>query len=122
MQPFIERETVTEFNQANKELSSEALEQIALRFKLLSDPMRLKILHALQEGEQSVNQLVKLTGSSQPNISKHLNILRTTGMVKRRQESNQAFFSISAPFIFDLCEIVCNGIAEELEQLKSNFS
>ncbi|MFD2229697.1 ArsR/SmtB family transcription factor [Alkalimarinus sediminis] len=113
---------MTEFNQANKELSSEALEQIALRFKLLSDPMRLKILHALQEGEQSVNQLVKVTGSSQPNISKHLNILRTTGMVKRRQESNQAFFSISAPFIFDLCEIVCNGIAEELEQLKSSFS
>lgn len=122
MQPFIEREAVTNPKQPNKQLSSEALEQIALRFKLLSDPMRLKILHALQGGEQSVNQLVKLTGSSQPNISKHLNILRTTGMVKRRQESNQAFFSISAPFIFDLCEIVCNGIAEELEQLQRNFT
>lgn len=113
---------MTESSQPNKQLSNEALEQIALRFKLLSDPMRLKILHALQGGEQSVNQLVKLTGSSQPNISKHLNILKTTGMVKRRQESNQAFFSISAPFIFDLCEIVCNGIAEELEQLQSNFT
>lgn len=113
---------MTESKKNSKQLSNEALEQIALRFKLLSDPMRLKILHALQGGEQSVNQLVKLTGSSQPNISKHLNILRTTGMVKRRQESNQAFFSISAPFIFDLCEIVCNGIAEELEQLKSNFT
>lgn len=113
---------MTESNQNHKQLSSEALEQVALRFKLLSDPMRLKILHALQDGEQSVNQLVTLTGSSQPNISKHLNILRTSGMVKRRQESNQAFFSISAPFIFDLCEIVCNGIAEELEQLQSNFT
>lgn len=111
-----------ESDQNQKQLSSEALEQIALRFKLLSDPMRLKILHALQDGERSVNQLVEITGSSQPNISKHLNILRTTGMVKRRQESNQAFFSISAPFIFDLCDIVCNGIAEELEHLKSNFT
>lgn len=113
---------MTEPKQTNKQLSPEALEQIALRFKLLSDPMRLRILHALQEGELSVNQLVKLTGSSQPNISKHLNILRTTGMVKRRQESNQAFFSIAAPFIFDLCDIVCNGIAKELEQLQSNFT
>ncbi|UZE95179.1 ArsR/SmtB family transcription factor [Alkalimarinus alittae] len=113
---------MTESNQNHKQLSAEALEQIALRFKLLSDPMRLKILHSLQEGERSVNQLVALTGSSQPNISKHLNILRTSGMVKRRQESNQAFFSISAPFIFDLCEIVCNGIAEDLDQLKRNFT
>ncbi len=104
-----------------KELSSEALEQVALRFKLLSDPMRLKILHSLQGGEKTVTELVKMTGSSQPNISKHLNILKTTGMVKRRQESNQAFFSISAPFIFDLCDIVCNGISQELEQLQRSF-
>ena len=105
-----------------KELSSEALEQAALRFKLLSDPMRLKILHSLQEGEKTVTELVKMTGSSQPNISKHLNILKTTGMVKRRQESNQAFFSIAAPFIFDLCDIVCNGISQELEQLQRSFN
>jgi len=104
-----------------KELSSEALEQVALRFKLLSDPMRLKILHSLQNGEKTVTELVKMTGSSQPNISKHLNILKTTGMVKRRQESNQAFFSIAAPFIFDLCDIVCNGISQELEQLQRSF-
>jgi DNA-binding transcriptional ArsR family regulator len=104
-----------------KELSSEALEQVALRFKLLSDPMRLKILHSLQNGEKTVTELVKMTGSSQPNISKHLNILKTTGMVKRRQESNQAFFSIAAPFIFDLCNIVCNGISQELEQLQRSL-
>ena len=55
-----------------KELSDEALEQVALRFKLLSDPMRLKILHSLQDGEKTVTQLVGLTGSSQPNISKVL--------------------------------------------------
>jgi len=106
----------------SKELSAEALEQVALRFKLLSDPMRLKILHSLQDGEKTVTELVKMTGSSQPNISKHLNILKTTGMVKRRQESNQAFFSIAAPFIFDLCDIVCNGISQELEQLQRNFN
>mgnify|MGYP000501238038 CR=1 FL=1 len=113
---------MTEAKPTNSPLNDEALEQIAHKFKLLSDPMRLKILHSLQDGEQSVNQLVTVTGSSQPNISKHLTILRASGMVKRRQESNQAFFSISAPFIFDLCEIVCNGIADEIDQLKSHFS
>ncbi len=105
-----------------KELSVEALEQVAYRFKLLSDPMRLRVLHALQDGEKTVTELVNITGSSQPNISKHLNILRTSGMVKRRQESNLAFFSIAAPFIFELCDIVCNGISQELEQLQSTFN
>lgn len=102
-------------------LNDEALEQVALRFKLLSDPMRLKILHALQDGEKTVTELVSLTQGTQPNISKHLTALRTAGMVKRRQESNSAYFSIAAPFIFDLCDIVCNGIAMELSQLQQSF-
>ncbi len=87
---------------------------IAQRFKLLGDPMRLQILHALREGELSVNELVQKIGASQPNISKHLAVLKSAGLVKRRKESNKAYFSIAAPFIFDLCDIVCDGIQREL--------
>ncbi|TPD54706.1 MAG: ArsR family transcriptional regulator, partial [Thalassolituus maritimus] len=53
-------------------MSDEMLELIAQRFRLLSDPMRLKILHQLQSGEKSVTELVENTGASQPNVSKHL--------------------------------------------------
>ncbi|MDX5300252.1 MAG: metalloregulator ArsR/SmtB family transcription factor [Gammaproteobacteria bacterium] len=102
-------------------LSSTALEQIAFRFRLLGDPMRLRILHALQEGERTVTELVEITGSSQPNISKHLSILRNAGIVRRRQEANLAWFTISAPFIFELCDIVCNSIAQELDQQRKAF-
>lgn len=104
-----------------KALSPEAMELVAHRFKLLGDPMRLRILHALQQGEKSVTQLVEETGASQPNISKHLSVLKNAGLVKRRQESNSAYFSIGAPFIFDLCNIVCDGISKELEQLSNSF-
>lgn len=97
-------------------MSDEMLELIAQRFRLLADPMRLKILHQLQEGEKSVTELVQATGASQPNVSKHLSTLRSHGMVKRRQEGNMAFFSIGAPFIFDVCNTVCNSMKTEWEQ------
>lgn len=103
------------------DISDEMLDLVAQRFRVLSDPMRLKILRCLQEGESTVGSLVELTGSSQPNISKHLTVLRNAGLVARRQDGNQALFSIAAPFVFELCETVCNGIVEELEAKRVAF-
>lgn len=97
-------------------LSDDILELISQRFRLLADPMRLKILHHLQSGEKSVTELVAVTGASQPNISKHLSTLRIHGLVRRRQEGNMAFFSIGAPFIFDLCNTVCDSMKTEWGQ------
>lgn len=105
-----------------KLMSDEMLELIAQRLRLLSDPMRLKILHQLQGGEKSVSELVELTSASQPNVSKHLSSLRTHGLVKRRQEGNMAYFSISDPFVFDICETVCNSMRIESEEKNSLLS
>ena len=99
-----------------KQTSDEMLELVAQRLRLLSDPMRLKILHQLQYGERSVSELVELTKASQPNVSKHLSGLRTHGLVKRRQEGNMAYFSISDPFVFEICDTVCNSIKIESEE------
>jgi len=100
-------------------MSDDMLDLISQRFRLLADPMRLKILHQLQAGEKSVTELVELTGASQPNVSKHLSSLKTHGLVKRRQEGNMAYFSIAAPFIFQLCDIVCDSMRTEWEQRSS---
>src|SRR5690554_6599305 len=105
-----------------KQMSDEMLELIAQRLRLLSDPMRLKILHQLQTGEKSVSELVELTRASQPNVSKHLSSLRTHGLVKRRQEGNMAYFSISDPFVSDICETVCNSMKIESEEKNSLLS
>lgn len=100
----------------NASMTDETLNLIAQRFRLLSDPMRLKILHHLQAGEMTVSELVDATEASQPNISKHLSTLRTQGLVKRRQQGNMAYFSIGAPFIFDVCNTVCESMKNEAEQ------
>jgi DNA-binding transcriptional ArsR family regulator len=99
---------------ANEEMSEAMLAVVADRFRALSDTMRLRILQQLRDSEKTVNELVTLTGSSQPNISKHLSTLRNHGLVRRRQEGNLAYFSLASPMVFQLCDIVCDGMREEL--------
>jgi DNA-binding transcriptional ArsR family regulator len=92
------------------EVSPESLEFIANRFKILAEPMRLRILHALQPGERTVTQVIEATGASQANISKHLGVLTRADMLGRRKEGLNVFYSISDPVIFELCDLVCGKL------------
>ena len=105
-----------------KNLSSEALELVANRFKILSEPLRLRILQSLQDGEKSVTALTELTETSQPNVSKHLKLLQTSGLVKRRQKGNTVFYAIADESIFTLCELVCNSLEERLKTQAEIFA
>jgi DNA-binding transcriptional ArsR family regulator len=105
-----------------KNLSLEALQMVADRFKILSEPLRLQILQLLQSGEKSVTELTDLIETSQPNVSKHLKILQTSGMVKRRQEGNTVFYAIADESIFTLCEVVCNSLETQLQNQANIFA
>ncbi len=105
-----------------KNLSAEALELIANRFKILSEPLRLRILQNLQNGEKSVTELTDLIQTSQPNISKHLKILQTSGLVKRRQTGNTVFYAIADESIFTLCEVVCDSLETRLKNQAEIFA
>lgn len=104
---------------AKKELTDEALEMIAARFKLLADPMRLKILHTLGEDELNVGEVVESTGGGQANVSKHLGILLEAGIVARRKEGLNAFYSIADETIFALCETVCSRLEDQFSARKN---
>ena len=98
-----------------EQVSEEMLQFIASRFKVLAEPMRLRILHALQPGEMSVTGIIETTGASQANISKHLAVMTRAEMVGRRKEGLNVFYSISDPVIFDLCDLVCNRLRDKLK-------
>lgn len=85
----------------------EQIERIAEYFSVLREPLRLRILNSLRDGEKSVNELVREVNASQPNVSKHLDALTRMGMVARRREKNRCFCSISDQRVFEICEIVC---------------
>jgi DNA-binding transcriptional ArsR family regulator len=92
------------------ELSEEALELVAARFRVLSEPLRLRILQRLQRGECSVGELAELLGTTQPNVSKHLKLLQTASFVARRQDKNSALYSLTDPTVFELCDLVCSRL------------
>jgi len=98
-----------------RRFSDEALELVAGRFKVLAEPMRLRILDALRGGEKTVSELVEQTGASQANVSKHLNLLFQHHMVSRRKEGLNVYYRIADPTIFELCELVCASLEAELE-------
>jgi DNA-binding transcriptional ArsR family regulator len=94
---------------------------VAMRFRSLGEPMRLKILNLLEGGEMSVGQLVDRLGSSQANISKHLKVLVDAGVLSRRVRGTSAYYSISDPVILKICDTVCNGLAENLKTRAAGF-
>ena len=95
------------------------IELIARRFRVIGEPMRIKLLDSLREREASVGELCAATGASQQNVSKHLGVLLEAGIVGRRKGGNQVFYSIVDEGIFRLCEEVCGGLQRQVAELNA---
>jgi DNA-binding transcriptional ArsR family regulator len=93
------------------------VELIAQRFRVLGEPMRIKLLDRLREGEASVGELHEALGGSQQNLSKHLAILHSAAMVSRTKQGNRTVYAISDPGVFELCDQVCGGVRRQLREL-----
>lgn len=98
-------------------LSDDLAELIARRFRVIGEPMRIKLLDRLRTGEASVQELTEATGASQQNVSKHLGVLLDAGIVGRRKEGNHVYYRIVDAEVFDLCERVCGSVQRRLAEL-----
>jgi DNA-binding transcriptional ArsR family regulator len=98
-------------------LSNELVELIARRFRVIGEPMRIRLLDRLRDGEVSVNELTEALGTSQQNVSKHLGVLVGEGIVGRRKDGNHAYYRIVDGGVFDLCDQVCGSLQEQLRAL-----
>jgi len=92
-------------------------ELIAQRFRVLAEPMRIRLLDALREGPATVQELQQATGASQQNVSKHLSLLLRSGLVSREKEGNFSVYAIADEGVFELCEHVCGGLRRQLDEL-----
>lgn len=98
----------------NQAVRTEAqLADVASRFRVLGEPLRLRLLHQLRAGECSVTDLAARLGTTQPNVSKHLKVLLGARVVHRRQQKNTAFYSVIDNSVFELCKIVSDTLAAQ---------
>jgi ArsR family transcriptional regulator len=103
-------------------LNDSALEIVARRFAVLAEPMRLRIIQALFDGEKNVTELVAATEGTQANVSRHLQTLIAANMLDRRKEGPQVFYRISDPNIPKLCQLVCGSLEKALARQAAHFA
>ena len=95
---------------------------IAQRFRVIGEPLRIRILDVLRDGPLTINELTERLGTSQQNVSKHVGVLAQAGIVAREKDGTKVRCSIADPVIFDLCELVCGGLAEQASELHALLS
>ena len=98
-------------------LPDDLVELIARRFRVIGEPMRIRLLDRLREDEATVSDLAEVLGASQQNISKHLAVLADVGIVGRRKAGNHVYYRIVDEGVFALCDQVCGSVQQQLRAL-----
>jgi DNA-binding transcriptional ArsR family regulator len=95
------------------------VELIARRFRVIGEPMRIRLLDHLRDEEATVQDLTEALGASQQNVSKHLQVLLEAGIVGRRKQGTHAYYSIADEGVLALCEQVCGSLQRQLTELSA---
>jgi DNA-binding transcriptional ArsR family regulator len=98
-------------------LPADLVELIARRFRVLSEPSRIRLLDQLRDGERSVNELAAQLGAGQQNVSKHLSVLADAGILARRRDGNHVYYRIVDDGVLGLCQQVCGSLELQLQTL-----
>src|SRR5918994_3164597 len=89
-------------------------------FNAVAEPRRRRILDVLAGGERPVNDLVRLLGLTQPQVSKHLRVLREVGAVEVRGEGRQRLYRLNGHALKPIYDWVLNyerSWSERFDQL-----
>lgn len=92
----------------------EVFERVSNYFSLLAEPMRLRILYSLCEGERAVTDIMERIGSTQANASRHLNMLYRAKILARRKVGTQVYYRIQDHNALTLCKTVCAEVSSEM--------
>lgn len=99
----------------DREELNHVFQSVARYFSVLSEPTRLKILHTICNEEQSVSAIVRSSGATQTNVSRHLAMMLQVGVVSRRRQGTTVFYKVIDPEFADMCRAVCVRIASRIE-------
>jgi ArsR family transcriptional regulator len=98
-------------------LPEDLADVIARRFRVLGEPLRIRMLDLLREQELSVNALADQLDAGQQNVSKHLAVLADARILARRKDGTHVYYRIADDGVFALCEQVCGSVQTQLAAL-----
>ena len=84
--------------------------------------MRIRLLDTLRDGPATINELTEKLGATQQNVSKHIGVLAQAGIVGREKDGNRVRCFIADETIFELCELVCGGMRQQVAELDQLLS
>jgi ArsR family transcriptional regulator, virulence genes transcriptional regulator len=85
--------------------------------KTLSNPKRLEIIHLLANGPLEVGRLAEALGISQPNVSQHLAIMRSAGVVEAERDGREVRYRLSDPDIIVACETMRGVLVRRISRI-----
>jgi ArsR family transcriptional regulator len=85
--------------------------------RTLASPRRLEIIHALATGPTEVGRLASSLGASQPNVSQHLAVLRSAGVVEAQREGRVVRYRLADPDVIVACGLMRAVLERRLTRL-----
>lgn len=107
---------------AHAPLTDGQIDQVAARFRALSEPSRLRVLNALMDGPRGMGELMELTGLQQSNLSRQVTELERAGCVARERRGREVVVLIADPTLSALCELVCGALRKQTTAERAAWS
>ena len=85
-------------------------------FRVLAHPTRIYIVECLRDGDLSVGALLERIAVEPANLSQHLGVLRSKGLVSTRKDGNQVFYSLRDPLLIEVLDIMRRYFQAHLEE------
>lgn len=85
--------------------------------KTLASPRRLELLHLLADGPREVSRLAAELRMTQPNVSQHLAVLRTAGLVEVERDGREARYRLADPDVIVACEVMRSVLERRIQRL-----
>ena len=93
----------------------QVFDKAAELFRVMSAPMRLKIISSLCNSEKNVGELLNEINTTQPNMSQHLNTLYKAGVLAKRRDGVQIYYRIANTQIVTICKAVCHQVQQDTQ-------
>ena len=84
--------------------------------KIFSNPKRLEIINTLKDRELSAGELIDKIGFSKANLSQHMSVLRSKGVVLTRREGVNIYYRIANPKIIQACHLMREVLLEQFRE------